>query len=261
MSSRNQNPVVNQLRTGFSLIELLVVLAVIGLLIAILLPMLASAMESARGFQCQMSQRTVAFDFQLFADPQLHGDRGDDDHGNSFHIETFLESQYGVDEFWRYGESTLLHETPDEQGNDPMRCPSVREPLVMRQNFPCSNGAVSPPQNVSFGFNARLDRIEILDSRGRPRAIAVELRPSILEHSMVPLLMDIDGQRAFELGANGMYIAPSLDSQGPYANDRLWFPGLRHNGSANIAFMDGHVESSSQPDQEPGWDWGFEPTR
>ncbi|MGV6814831.1 MAG: prepilin-type N-terminal cleavage/methylation domain-containing protein [Phycisphaerales bacterium] len=262
MSCAIQAPSRRPARTGFTLIELMVVVAVVALLISITLPILSSAMESAKGFSCQMAQRTVAFDFQLFADQELHGDRGDDSGRSSFRIETFQESQYGVDEFWRWGDGVQRHETPDAEGNDPMRCPSVRHrPLVMRRNFPCSDGAISPPQNVSFGFNARLDRVEMLDARGRPRAVAVRLRSDILEQSMVPLLMDVDGERANELGANAVYVAPSLDSQGPYANDRLWFPGKRHNGKANVAFVDGHVDSSSTPDREAGWKWEYEPRR
>jgi len=250
-------------RTGraFTLIELLVVIAVIAVLIAILGPMLGASIERARQFKCQMAQRTVAFDFQLFADDQLHGDRGDDAGSRYFHIETFQESQYGVDEFWRWGPAVMTYETPDTDGNDPMRCPSVREPLILRSNFACSAGAIGPPQNVSFGFNARLNRAEILDSRGRPRAVQARLDGSILQESSVPLLLDVDGQRAFELGVTPIYTGPSLDSMGPYANDRVWFPGTRHNGKTNVAFMDGHVEASDVPDQEPGWRWDYQTTK
>jgi len=221
--------------------------------------MLSSSIERAREFKCSMSQRAIAFDFQLFADEQLHGDRGDDEGRSTFQIETFQESQYGVDEFWRWGDDSSAHETPDADGNDPMRCPSVREPMVLRNNTSCSNGAVGPTQNLSFGFNARLHRAERIDARGRPRAVLARLRSSILEYSSVPLLLDIDGERAFELGVPAIYTAPSLDSQGPYAQDRVWFPGKRHNGRANVAFMDGHVEGSAEPDQEAGWRWDYQP--
>ncbi|MBO6514139.1 MAG: prepilin-type N-terminal cleavage/methylation domain-containing protein [Phycisphaerales bacterium] len=246
-------------KQAFTLVELLAVLAVISLLLTILLPMLGSSMERAREFKCQMSQRTVAFDFRLFADDQLHGDRGDDHNRPSFALETFQENQYGVDEFWRWGDDSSAHETPDDQGNDPMRCPSVREPIVLRKNVACSNGAVGPPQNISYGFNARLNRAEVTDQFGRPTARPVRLKPSIMQYASVPLLLDIDGNRAFELNVSPIYTAPSLDSQGPYANDRLWFPSSRHNGRTNVAFIDGHVESSSDPAGESSWKWEFQP--
>lgn len=237
---------------GFTLIELLSVIAVMAVLIGILAPTLSMAMSRARAFKCQMSQRAVAFDFQIFADPELHGNRGDDGQRGSFSIETFQESQYGVDEFWRWGDVGAI-ELPDAQGNDPMRCPSVREPITLRSNMACSGGAVGPALSVSYGFNSRLHRAEIIDSRGRPRAVSVKLRPDILSRPDVPLLMDVDGVRAHAMGVNPIYIAPSLDSQGPYADDRVWFPGLRHGGQANVAFVDGHVESSPAPASESAW--------
>lgn len=245
---------------GFTLTELLVVVAVIAILIGILAPTLRGAMSSARAFKCQMSQRSVAFDFQIFADPQLHGDRGDDGNRPTFKIETFQESQYGVDEFWRWGDAGAI-KLPDAAGNDPMRCPSVREALTLRNNLACSGGAVGPSASVSYGFNGRLNRAEIIDSRGRPRAVSVSLRADILQHSSVPLMMDVDGTKAAQLGVTPLYTAPALDSQGPYANDRVWFPGLRHNGKVNVAFMDGHVEGSSAPANENGWDWSYQPSR
>lgn len=239
---------------------MLAVIGVIAVLLAILLPALGASMERAREFKCQMSQRTVAFDFRLFADDELHGNRGDDDGRSSFSIETFQENQYGVDEFWRWGDDLSAHQTPDDDGNDPMRCPSLKEPIILRNNLTCSNGAVGPPQSVSFGFNARLNRAEVLRA-GRPTAARVRLKQSVLQVSNVPLLLDVDGERAFELGVSAIYTGPSLDSQGPYANDRVWFPGKRHNGRANVAFVDGHVESSAAPSEEPGWRWDYQPVR
>lgn len=246
---------------AFTLIEIMVVLAVIAILLGIMAPMLVGSIERAREFKCSMAQRTVAFDFQLFADNQLHGDRGDDEGRSSFLIETFQESQYGVDEYWRWGDDSSAHQTPDTDGNDPMRCPSVRAPITLRSNVSCSNGAVGPPQSVSFGFNARLDRAEIIDSRGRPRAVQARLRQTVLQNSNVPLLIDIDGQRAFDLGVTAIYTAPSLDSAGPYAGDRVWFPSTRHNGRSNTAFIDGHVDSSLAPEKETGWDWSYQSVR
>ena len=127
--------------------------------------------------------------------------------------------------------------------------------------YACSSGAVGPPQSVSFAFNARLHRAEVLDRFGRPTAVPVRLKPSIMQSSNVPLMLDANGDQAFQLGVSAIYTAPSLDSQGPYSNDRLWFPGKRHGGRANVVFIDGHVESSDKPADELGWRWDYQPVR
>jgi prepilin-type processing-associated H-X9-DG protein/prepilin-type N-terminal cleavage/methylation domain-containing protein len=260
MSPSGESNVAIAYQRAFTLIEVLIVVSIIALLIGILSPAIHGAMVRARSFKCQMAQRSVAFDFQIFADPQLHGNRGDDGDGGIFHIETFQESQYGVDEFWRWGDSGAI-QVPDAQGNNPMRCPEVREPITLRNNLACSNGAVGPAPSVSFAFNARLHRAEVIDSRGRPRVVGVSLRSDILSHGNIPLLMDVDGQSAQDRDVNPLYIAPSLDSQGPYADDRIWIPGLRHGGKANIAFIDGHVESSADPASEQSFDWAYQGRR
>jgi prepilin-type N-terminal cleavage/methylation domain-containing protein len=54
-------------RRAFTLIELLVVVSVIGLLIAILLPALAGARESARVITCGSNQRQILIGFAIYA--------------------------------------------------------------------------------------------------------------------------------------------------------------------------------------------------
>lgn len=249
----------NSRSRAFTLVELLVTIAVIALLVAVLLPGLRSAIGSARSFKCQMSQRSAAFDFAIFADDQLHGDRGTDNGNSTFSIETFQESQYGIDEFWRWGDRNQVT-LPDIDGNDPMRCPEVRDPIVLARNVPCSSGGVGPASSISFAFNLRLFRQQVMDDRGRPRAQAVRLRGSILEESMVPLLFDVDGHLAESRGLSAVYAAPSLGDQ-IFGNDQFWFPSARHNGSGVYAFVDGHVETTRTPLDDAAWRWDFSPRR
>ena len=61
---------------AFTLLELLVVIALISVLVTLLAPALSSTLGSARGFRCQMSLRQIAFDFSLFADEQFKMERG-----------------------------------------------------------------------------------------------------------------------------------------------------------------------------------------
>lgn len=246
---------------AFTLVELLVTLAIIGTLLAILLPSLGRTIKSARAFRCQVSQRSVAFDFAVFADPTMHGDRGDDTPQlgpGRFRLETFVDSQYGLDEFWSWSGST--HALPDKAGNDPMRCPEVRGGVTLTEGTPCTLGAVTPPEHVSYGFNLRLHRAQTTSPTGQVQSTAVRLTSTILEENMVPFAWDVNGAAAKSQAVEPLFSAPSLDSV-IYGNNRHWWPGYRHLGRANFVFLDGSVRGSSDPLEEEGWRWSFQPVK
>ncbi|MCA9150122.1 MAG: DUF1559 domain-containing protein, partial [Planctomycetales bacterium] len=55
-------------RLGFTLVELLVVIAIIGLLVALVLPAISRARESARSAACQNNLRQFGIGLHIFAD-------------------------------------------------------------------------------------------------------------------------------------------------------------------------------------------------
>jgi prepilin-type N-terminal cleavage/methylation domain-containing protein/prepilin-type processing-associated H-X9-DG protein len=253
-------------RGGFTLIELLVVVAIIAVLIALLFPAIRGTVGAARSFRCQSSQRTIAFDFGVFADDQLHGSRGNDESGlgrGQFRVETFQNSQYGVNEFWAY-DNVPVYRVPDTKGRDPMRCAEIRGPLDLYRLNSCVNGGVRPSENVSYGFNIRLHWSDYFAAANRPYSVTLTSRIlegyGVVATSSIPLLMDVDGAAASAAGRSPLFTGPTAGALSElYANDALWWPGSRHGGAMNIAFIDGHVVTTKRPLGEASIAWDFEP--
>lgn len=243
---------------GFTLLEILVVLAVIAILLAVILPSLGRGVEAARAVRCQTSLRSIAFDFAVFADDGLHPWRGQDEARSPgrFRLETFIDSQYAIDEFWSHGETGTMVKSPDKGVDDPMRCASVAGDVVLTRGRPCTSGGVGPAQNISYGFNMRLSRPDPVDG-SRVRSVLLDQR--ILAHGSVPLVWDIDGVEAYRMNrsVNPTFTCPPDGVPGPYASGALWWPGQRHAKALNAACVDGSVRSSVQPLAERGWRWDY----
>ncbi|MFM9958047.1 MAG: prepilin-type N-terminal cleavage/methylation domain-containing protein [Phycisphaerales bacterium] len=245
---------------AFTLVEILVVVAVIAILLGLLLPALSRGSAAARAVRCQTSLRSVAFDFTVFADPQLHPTRGEDETRTPgrFRLETFVDSQYGVDEFWQHGTGLTAARIASVGTDDPMRCAEITGELQMNRNRPCMNGALEPLQNISYGFNFRFQRT---DPPGQPRSRSVLLDSGILQAGRAPLVWDVDAPLAVSQSPsnNPTFTAPPQGNSGLYASGRFWWPGLRHASAMNVAFVDGSVGTSKTPLLEEGWRWDHRP--
>jgi prepilin-type N-terminal cleavage/methylation domain-containing protein/prepilin-type processing-associated H-X9-DG protein len=245
---------------AFTLIELLITMSIIGVLLALMFPSLSRIIGTSRSFRCQMTMKNAAFDFQVFADSRFSSDRGDDsEFPDRFHIETFQEAMYGIDEFWAYGQEDLAS-LENTQADERTRCPEVSGTVLVRRDTTCSTGGVGPAESISFGYNIRLARRETLGGRG-VRLAPVFLNETILDFGNVPLAIDIDGAMAKRMGVSPVFTGPSLDDTGPLASNRYWFPRFRHGAQTNISFIDGHVEATDAPLASTSFLWGFSPGR
>lgn len=244
---------------GFTLLEVLVVVAILVLLLGILLPALGSARESARALLCSSNLRTVTTQFTLFAEGSAPGGRGDSEAlgERRFRINDFQESLYGLHEFWDLGSQESGVVRGDSSA---MLCPSQGAQLTKRKGYPCSRAALAPVEDVSLALNMRLHRA-VVEFKGKPvlaPAAATSVRDDILHHPHVPLVLDIDGRQAADRGLEPFYAAPPSGMPGdPYSDGRYWMPGGRHHGKANVGFVGGHVLSSLDPASER-WDWEYQ---
>lgn len=248
-------------RRAFTLIELLVTISIIAILLSLLLPGVRSVRSRSRAYACQVNLRSVSFDFNIFADSSLHGSRGNDTDNSKFHLETFQESQYGIDEFWKRPGSVFSGSVRDL---GVMACAEVSGEVTLRSQTPCRSGAVQPARNVSYAFNLQLDRPErYVDGFWITRQIWLndrmlqEPRPD-----QIPLLWDIDGAVAAERQVTPHYSTAPSDPGRPYSDGTVWFPGLRHGGRMQIAALDGSVRDTATPlSDDQGWRWDYAPVR
>lgn len=241
-----------------TLIELLLVISVIGLLAAILMPALSSGRHAALDLKCRAGLRTVTTTFMDFASASGTGKRGDSDqYDQQFRLEDFQESIYQISEFWNNpsSERTLI-----DARTQPLICPAGPSQLEKRPGISCSRGAVGPAKNVSIAFNRRLDTSSHV-IEGRAVAETAFITEKILNYADVPLVFDADGETADANKVLPYYSAPALSDRAAdvFMSGRYWFPSMRHRGRMNVAFIGGHVLSSSQPTKEPWWRWDYQP--
>lgn len=288
----------------------MITIGIIAILLAIMGPVLRSTMGYARGFRCKMALRNIAFDFRIFADDRFYATRGDDTSlpGQQFRLETFLNAEYGIDEFWAYGGSSDSSGDSSGGGNsvggvgngivggivgggngaagasgasggrggegarrialsdtpafEMLQCPEVHSEVTLHAGASCSSGGVLPGAALSYGFNRNLHETQIIDSRGRPRVVSVQLSGgALLSQTGVPLGLDVDAPAAAARGVSPFYTAPDLSAPKSEKGGKRWFPALRHNGQANVSFIDGHVATTADPIGPSDWRWDYQPAQ
>jgi prepilin-type N-terminal cleavage/methylation domain-containing protein/prepilin-type processing-associated H-X9-DG protein len=205
---------------GFTLVELLVVMAIIGILAALLLPALNQAKSRAKRIECVGNLRETGLAFHLFAN----------DHGGKFTTQVstndggsleFVTAGYQI--IGREFYFSFQHFRPLAGGlvtPKPLACPADLE------RWPATNFNQFNNANLSFDIGLKADPNipnSILSADRNLPACYSGLPPN-------PTILHL----------------PDLDPSGPppYLGQAPYWLNTLHGRNGNILFADGHVEQS-----------------
>jgi len=251
-------------KKGFTLVELLVVVAVIALLIAVLVPALSSARKSARAVVCQVALRTIGQGFVLYnGDNQdlvvpsynMTGTAGGasvplDGWGPILDRDGYMESYQGTQDNPFYCPDTVdvAGVATGQTGDNPDNPKGWLDWPFAR------TGTANIPQTIpSRGFN-KIIRVAYWINADNPIGTATTVTPDVFYTASVGYGPGTNGlsirqsrtsvfKRPSMLVtvADGLYAGRQRDNQIGTTNCRIGYRHPGRNSSANVAFADGHV--------------------
>lgn len=218
----------NPSRSGFSLMELLVVIALIAILLALLLPVLSSARRASRATACLAKLQQWNATYRIYLN---------DHRGRTVPRSSVSSPSLGTPPMWW---EVLVHRT---SLGDRLLCPEAPEPSNGTptsslhawgpEHFWDPGGQVRGPFVGSFGFNAWLY------TELREDGSSTTTRPPEKNTSLVPVFFDSARLEIYARDTD----PPQVYKFGGTAGLGIpWAAVQRHADGLNVAFLDGHAE-------------------
>ncbi|HMO25092.1 MAG TPA: prepilin-type N-terminal cleavage/methylation domain-containing protein [Tepidisphaeraceae bacterium] len=251
--------------SGFTLVELLVVIGIIAVLVAVLLPVLSKARAQVLATKCQSNLRQIAIGFHLYANanrgwlPPL-SERQPPSGGNP--ITSGGKHWY---EFLGEGNHVPVgtDESPAVRGyvNGVWRCPSVTDDHIRMSGSFGWGGGYGVHSLVTFRYQEYNNPATAPTRRGGPELARVRRSP---EGWRVGDTSPPGGTQGTWLTWVGTF-SPPFNPSGNGANTNQ--PACRHGQSSerlnrvvNVAYFDGHVGIVLQSELLNPPDWATNPT-
>lgn len=226
-----QNPQKNspQRRRAFTLIEALVVIAIIGVLSALLFPVFARARESARTKSCLANMKQLGLAFQLYAQDHVQrypaagvyqpfaGHTAGWGAGNGNWVagpETKPIADIGTGEPIEDQNSPTGYRTADVEGG------AIYSYVKSAASYICPSNADGEKKQLSYSMNCAISRIHTV---------------RITQPSEIVVLVDEDKAN------DGYFFAIDDAAAGSSTNSTDALAKI-HNGGGNLLFADGHAK-------------------
>lgn len=252
------NQIHRRWRTGFTLVELLVVIGIIAVLLGILLPSLGKARKQAQAMRCNANLKQLAMAFHMYAN---------DYKGVLPYTTTTLSAAQA--ELWINAVDPYLRAKSNNANRSGVagnreytaykQCPQVNDEWNLTLSGGLGSGQTTGGQNTTNEYSRSYKMNSFLRH-------AVQTGPTTFT-LMQAKISQVKQSAKFVMLGDGV----SMDQTGSYANqydngqfsmdpNYLLFGGsgtpaatppvIRHDGACNIVFVDGHAETLKFPTME-----------
>lgn len=231
--------------SGFTLVELLIVIAIIGILAAILFPVFARARENARRALCQSNLKQIGLGILQYVQ----------DYDEVLPSAAFGNSDNTIGSYYRWQDAIY----PYVKSQQVFNCPSHAAGSFGYKAYKYQPNPTSTDMNTnnngsyainSLYYNSQAGPVSYLDVDQLPAALQTSLAPRKLTSIGIPAetvwVFDVHGNVFFLPGVNTSADSPTIrTTQGyPYlsrnGSDGVIF---RHLETTNVLWCDGHVKA------------------